>query len=181
MDVLPLELKTRIDREHIREGRLFGALPAAALSPENQAELVKRGWTLKAYEDRTVLLPPETTVEWDRVLAVFRDNLLHRAAHRLPRGLPLAPDAQAIMEEVIASTWEQREEQLRVVLSAFAFASLLPRPEGHTDRRVESFETFYFYTQAMKRAAELAVAEAAKAPEDDDEVWAMVEAVAERS
>lgn len=179
MDWLPLELRTHIDRNHIHEGQLFGAVPAEGLSADDHATLERLGWQDRPYQDRPVLTPPESTVEWDRQKFVFRDNMLHAVAHRLPQGIPVIGNAEAIMEELVASTWEQREEQLRTVLGAFAFASLLSEPQADRGCRVEDAETFYFYTAAMKHAAERALAESVKPPEDHDEIWSLVEALAD--
>jgi hypothetical protein len=118
------ELRLLIDREHIAEGLLYAHLPLGAVSDDDRAQLLNLGWTLRPYRDRPVLQPPEATFAWDRHHRLFRDNLRHAAAHRLPEGLPFAGANEAILDELIASVWEERTEELRTVLSAFSFASV---------------------------------------------------------
>jgi hypothetical protein len=120
------ELRLLIDRSHIREGRLYGHLPLDQLTEEAQRTLEQSGWRVHAYRDRPVASPPEATIRWDVYRARFQDNMRHAAAHRLPGGIPLAGPKDAILDELIASVWDQRVEELRTVLSAFAFASLWP-------------------------------------------------------
>jgi hypothetical protein len=186
-------LRAEINQKHLRRGRLFGALVQEELAQEDCQALEGSGWTRKNYKDKAVLIPPTMTVAWDHEHAVFRDHVLHAAAHRLDRGLPVAGNAQAILEELIASAWEEREDQLRTVLNAFSFASLLPGPgeeqaaqavpPGALDaatehgERMEGFETFFFYARSMRDAAARAVAEAVRAPGADDGIWELVEAL----
>ncbi len=122
-EALAPELRLLIDREHIAEGPLYAHLPVGVVSDDDRAELLSLGWTLRPYRDRPVLQPPEATFAWDRHHRLFRDNMRHAAAHRLPAGLPFAGANEAILDELIASVWEDRVEELRIVLSAFAFAS----------------------------------------------------------
>lgn len=188
------ELRARVNQKHLRRGRLFGAILQDELTPEDREALQKAGWTPKAYRDKAVLVPPSMTVAWDHEHAIFRDHMLHATAHRLPTGLPAHGNGLAILEELIASTWEEREEQLRVVLNAFAFASLLPGPGGHAPagetgapetpasaelppERMESYETFFFYAASMRQAAAQALRETVKAPDPDDAVWTLVDAL----
>jgi hypothetical protein len=77
------------------------------------------------------------------------------------------------------------------VLNAFAFASLLPGPGEHTPEtdagtpavdegppeRMESYETFFFYAASMRQAAAQALRETVKAPDPDDAVWTLVDAL----
>jgi hypothetical protein len=187
------ELRAQVNQKHLRQGRLFGALLQEELSPEDREALVRAGWTRKNYRDKAVMVPPSMTVAWDHEHAVFRDHMLHATAHRLPDGLPAAGNGQAILEELIASAWEEREEQLRTVLSAFSFASLLPGPDESADvaavpsgaldaalaygERMEGFETFFFYAASMRDAAVAALKESVRAPAPDDGIWELVEAL----
>lgn len=123
------ELRILIDRDHIQEGPLYARLPVPAVTDDERQQLIACGWTLRPYRDRPVLEPPEATFTWDRHLVLFRDNMRHAAAHRLPGGLPVAGPKEAILDEVIASIWEERVEELRTVLSAFSFASAWRCPE----------------------------------------------------
>jgi len=123
------ELRLLIDRSHIREGRLYGHLPLDQLTEEARRALEQSGWRVHAYRDRPVASPPEATIRWDVYRIRFQDNMRHAAAHRLPGGIPLAGPKDAILDELIASVWDQRVEELRTVLSAFAFASLWPGEE----------------------------------------------------
>ena len=188
-------LRAQVNQKHLTTGHLFGSVPQDELAPPDLEALLKAGWVSKNYRDRAVILPPSMTVAWDHEHAVFRDHVLHAAAHRLPEGLPVAGNGQAILEELIASAWEEREEQLRTVLAAFCFASVLPAPESSEPvggvapgallaatehgERVEGFETFFFYADSMKGAARRAVAESVQTPDDHDGIWELVEALTE--
>lgn len=123
MEGLSPELRILIDRDHIQEGPLFARLPLPAVTDDERVELEQLGWRLRPYRDRPVLEPPEATFTWDRHLVLFRDNMRHAAAHRLPDGLPVAGPKEAILDELIASIFEERMEELRTVLAAFSFAS----------------------------------------------------------
>jgi len=138
VDGLSPELRAVIDRDHIQEGPLYARLPLPSVTDDERAELERQGWRLRPYRDRPVLEPPEATFTWDRHLVLFRDNMRHAAAHRLPDGLPVAGSKEAILDELIASVWEERVEELRTVLAAFSFASAWRReeePPGSNDPR----------------------------------------------
>jgi hypothetical protein len=182
VEALLPELRLLIDRDHIREGLLYGRLPLANVDEEAQRALESVGWRVRSYRDRPVAEPPEATIAWEHYRHVFRDNMRHATAHRLPGGIPLAGPKDAILDELIASVWDQRVEELRTVLGAFAFASVWPGSEDESDApgpvsEVEGAETFYFYTDAMRRAAVEAVAETASAPAADDPVWVLVDSL----
>jgi hypothetical protein len=226
------ELRAQVNQKHLRKGRLFGAVLRDEFSPADRQALIQAGWEQHNYKDKAVLVPPSMTVAWDHQHAIFRDHMLHATAHRLPEGIPAAGNAGAILEELIASAWEEREDQLRTVLSAFSFASLLPGPDhaadpgdvpagaldaatapgawwerhgshdphpttpgpvaepparsedparadrDRTDRdRMEGYETFFFYAASMRDAARAALEETVRAPDPDDGIWELVEAL----
>ncbi len=180
------KLKTQIDTHYHRQGALFGAVPASALDLEQQRALEDAGWAVQEYRDQTVLLPPRATVRWDQQLFRFRDAILHQAAHAIPQGVPVAGNAQAIVEEVIASQWDARLDQLRTVWGAFAYAALRngedsspaePEAPAPASFAMEDQETYFFYTQAMADAATATLAEVVKAPSPGDDLWTMLAAV----
>jgi len=177
-------LKLQIDEHHVREGAMFGSLPGSALGTDDHRQLDEAGWTTRDYRDGTFLVPPSTTVRWDQQYFRFRDAILHQAAHTLPSGLPVAGNGQAILEEVIASAWEARLDQLRTVWSAFAFAALRvgesnPPVDDATPAlfAMEDQETYFFYTAAMAEAARRTLDEVVKPPPASDDLWRMLNAI----
>lgn len=179
------DLRARIDSQHIRDGQLFGAMPTADLALQDQEILERNGWEPRHYRDLPVMVAPELTIVWDKEHGVFRDNMLHVAAHRFEGGTPAVGNAREILDELLDSAWEDREERLRTVLGAFSFASVLSGANGPSEAgepmipewsllRVEGSETFFFYTQAMRDAAQAAVKETVTAADDDDEVWTLI-------
>jgi hypothetical protein len=188
IQVMSPQLKTQIDEHHIRQGPLFGSVPASAIDPEDQRILEDAGWTVREYQDGTVLWPPRTSVRWDQNFFRFRDAILHQAAHSLAEGLPVAGNAGAIVEEVVGSAWEQRLDQLRTVWGAFAFAALrqgedpsdLIADDGSITSAafaMEDQETYFFYTEAMAAAARRTLVEVVKPPDPSDPLWQMLSAI----
>ncbi len=180
------QLKRQIDDHYIRQGPLFGAVPGHALELEQQRDLEDSGWTVREYLDQTVLIGPQATVRWDQHLFRFRDAILHQAAHGLAEGVPVAGNAQAIVDEVINSAWDARLDQLRTVWGAFAYAALRqgdPAPDDHLDVvmpasfAMEDQETYFFYTQSMADAAVATLAEVVKPPDRGDDLWPMLAAI----
>lgn len=179
------ELRARINSQHIRDGQLFGTVPTTDLALHEQETLERNGWESRDYRDRPVMVAPELTIVWDKERGVFRDNMLHVAAHRFEGGTPAVGNAREILDELLDSAWEDREESLRTVLAAFSFASVLSGASALSDAgepmvpewsllRVEGSETFFFYTQAMRDAARRAVQETVRAADDEDEVWTLI-------
>ena len=180
------QLKAQIDDHYVRQGPLFGAVPAHVLDLEQQRDLEDRGWAVREYLNQTVLTAPQATVRWDQHLFRFRDGILHHAAHQLAEGVPVAGNAQAIVDEVIDSVWDARLDQLRTVWGAFAYAALRegdPTPGGDPEAitpasfAMEDQETYFFYTQAMADAAVATLAEVVKPPDREDDLWAMLAAI----
>ncbi len=177
LNVLDQEIKDQIDLEHLREGSLFGHVPQKVLSDDLIRSLQNLGWTKRDYRDHPVMEPPQATMDWDSLSARHRDEVLHAVSHRLPQGTPWVGNQYAILKELIDSIWEQRQDELRVLLNAWAFAAAWTGLADHNDREVESRQTFYFYTAAMRDAAEQAVAQSITAPPADDDFWQYVQAL----
>ena len=171
------ELQERIRTRHVRSGRLFGALSQNELEPGEIRQLIQSGWLERPYQDEPVMIAPQITINWDRLRQQHRDHTLHAVSHRLPAGAPWAGTRQAILEELLASLWETREDELRTILHAWAYASMWDAEGEHAPSALESQETFFFYTRRMKDSAEEALAVATEAPEAHDEFWTLVNAL----
>ncbi|POB09648.1 hypothetical protein [Sulfobacillus sp. hq2] len=171
------DLKNRIEQEYIHEGALYGHLPQKQLSPEEMRALKKVGWTPRDYRDNPIMEAPQSTINWDQLSAEHRDHVLHAISHRLPQGAPWAGNRQAILEELIASAWDEREEEMRILLNSWTFAAAWSGHPNQNDRLVESRQTFYFYTAKMRDTAEQALHLATEPPGDDDAFWGFVEAL----
>lgn len=174
---LDARLTEHIRTSYISEGRLFGAVPQSELNTDERRRLQKAGWLEKNYEDNPVMVPPQQTIDWDKLGSRHRDRTLHAISHRLPEGAPWAGTRQAILEEILSSRWEEQEEQLRVVLHSFAFASIWSSLEDRSRTRIEGSEIFFFYTARMLESAQKALELATKAPEPEDEFWNMVQSL----
>ncbi len=171
------ELKNIIDEGYIREGALFGTVPQQKLTSDEMLQLEQLGWTARDYRDRPIIEPPLFIVNWDGLSQQHRDRVLHAVSHKLPGGSPWAGNKQAIIEELIASIWEQHEEELRIVLSAWTFAAAWSGHPDQGDRIMESRQTFYFYTAHMREAADKAVGVVTNPPADDDTFWVYMQAL----
>ncbi|MDA8206849.1 MAG: hypothetical protein M0Z36_12350 [Thermaerobacter sp.] len=177
---LDFELKERVAHEFIREGRLFGSVPQAALTADEVAELTRAGWTKRDYHDAPVMEAPQSTIDWPILQQKHRDSTLHAISHRLEQGAPWVGTRQQILEELLASQWEEQEDELRTLLHAFAFASIWDQDEGAADgKAIESRETFFFYTQKMRATALKASSYATQAPQGDNGFWDMVSALSD--
>lgn len=171
---LDVELTERVKSAYIHEGRLYGAVPQQDLTADERLQLSRAGWQTRNYQDRPVMEPPQATVDWDDLRLRHRDRTLHAISHRLPGGTPWAGNRQAILEEILGSVWEQQEDELRVLLHAWAFASVWGTPEENRKDRIESAETFFFYTTRMRDTAERALATATEAPPANADFWQLV-------
>ncbi|MCY0899903.1 MAG: hypothetical protein OWU33_13425 [Firmicutes bacterium] len=167
------DLKTRIETLCIRDGRLFGTVPQASLTTDEVMQLARVGWHKRDYQDTPVMEPPQSTIDWWHLKAQHRDQTLHAISHRLQQGAPWIGTRQEILEELLASTWDVQEDELRTLLHAFAFASLWSHEEA-AEEAIESRETFFFYTDRMRQTALKATQYAVKAPEPEDPFWEMV-------
>lgn len=176
---LDQDLKDRVAREFIRDGRLFGAVRQSDLIGDEMMELVRAGWTQHDYHDAPVMEAPHSTVDWLSLKLRHRDNTLHAVSHQLKNGAPWVGPHQEILEELLASTWEVQEDELRTLLHAFAFASMWNREESSDKDILESQETFFFYTDRMRSAALRAADYATEAPESSNPFWEMVMALHE--
>lgn len=172
------ELKNRIGEICIREGQLFGAVPQSELTQDEMLQLARVGWTRRDYHDAPIMEAPQATIDWAGLKARHRDSALHAISHRLPGGAPWVGTRQAILEELLASTWEQQEDELRTLLHAFCYASMWSQ-EDDQSRALESQETFFFYTDRMRATANTAMGYATEAPNANDEFWTMVTSLTE--
>ncbi|HBQ95762.1 MAG: hypothetical protein M1294_15485 [Firmicutes bacterium] len=177
INVLDSEIRAQIDSEHLTEGALFGTVPQKVLSDDLIRSLENLGWVKRDYRDHPVMEPPQATLDWDSLSAQHRDEVLHAISHRLPQGTPWVGNQYAILEELIDSMWEQRQDEIRILLNAWAFAAAWTGHPDHNDRMVESRQTYYFYTASMRDAAEQAVALGISAPPADDDFWVYVESL----
>ncbi len=173
------DLKERVAKECIREGRLFGAVPQAELNQNEIMTLTQAGWTKRDYHDAPVMEAPQTTVDWVELRRRHRDRTLHAISHRFDQGAPWVGTRQEILEELLASKWEEQEDELRTLLHAFAFASMWNHEERPADDILESQETFFFYTDRMRLTAEKAQQHVTQAPDGDNDFWTMVSALTE--
>lgn len=178
---LDQQLKDRIAAVCIREGRLFGTVPQSSLTTDEMMQLARAGWTRRDYQDAPVMEAPQSTIDWVNLRDNHRDRTLHAISHRLPEGAPWVGTRQAILEELLASTWEQQEDELRTLLHAFCYASIWSQDHGREalDSAIESSETFFFYTQRMRDTAAKATEYATEAPNSDDAFWEMVSSLDE--
>ncbi|MCY0877353.1 MAG: hypothetical protein OWU84_00140 [Firmicutes bacterium] len=172
------DLKMRIETLCIRDGRLFGTVPQSALTQDEVMQLTRVGWAKRDYQDTPVMEPPQSTIDWWHLKAQHRDQTLHAISHRLQYGAPWVGTRQEILEELLASTWDVQEDELRTLLHAFAFASLWSR-DPNAEKALESRETFFFYTERMRKTALRATQYAIKAPDPDDPFWEMVSSLNE--
>ena len=175
--VLDHEVKTQIDNQYITEGALYGTVPQSVFDPDAIRQLQRLGWTKKDYRDHPVMEPPQETLDWDALSARHRDEVLHAVSHRLPQGTPWVGNQYAILQELIDSIWEQRQDELRILLNSWSFAAAWAGHSDHNDRVVESRQTFYFYTASMRDATEEAVKFIVTAPREDDEFWEYIQAL----
>ncbi len=173
------DLKDRIGTRFIHEGPLFGSVPQDALTQDEMLQLAQAGWTRRDYQDAPVLEAPQFTIDWLNLQQQHRDRALHAIMHRLPDGAPWVGTRQEILEELLASTWEQQEDELRTLLHAFAFASIWSQDQDQQDNAIESRETFFFYTMRMRDTALKASQHATEAPGSEHEFWDMVSSLAE--
>lgn len=167
-------LKQRIEEQCIREGQLFGSVPQSAFTLDERMQLAQAGWLQHDYHDAPVMEAPQTTIQWDSLRARHRDATLHAISHRLKEGAPWVGTRQEILEELLASTWDQQEDELRTLLHAFAFASIWGPEDPSQPNAIESRETFFFYTDRMRDTALQAADYATAPPPREDEFWTMV-------
>lgn len=168
-------LIARINQHHIQEGPLYGSVPQALLNANERFELTRVGWIAHNYIDQPVMEPPQHVFDWAGGRIIFRDNILHLVAHRFLKA-PLLGTQQAILEELIDSTWEQQVDNLRVVLHAWAFASAwVKTPEAESN--LEGRQSFSFYTVQMRRTADEAFRETLAAPRPEHEFWELVKSL----
>ena len=177
LDVIDREIKDQIDSEHLTEGPLFGSVPQKVLSDDLTRALQRLGWIKRDYRDLPVMESPQAIMDWDSLSAQHRDKVLHAVSHRLPQGTPWVGNQYAILGELIDSLWEQRQDEIRVLLNSWAFAAAWAGHADHNDRVVESRQIFYFYTVSMRDAAKKAVAVSISAPPAEDDFWQYVDAL----
>ncbi|MBX5466439.1 MAG: hypothetical protein K6U14_02945 [Firmicutes bacterium] len=170
-------LRETVDQRFINQGSLYGALPEEVLEDPQKRQLLHAGWSRRPYRDGSVWEPPTATVEWERLRRAYRDVVLHAVNHRAPANTPWVGPRLEILDAVVESSWEEREEGIRVLLSAWAFTSLWQAtPESP---QVEGQQVFFFYTARMRDAALRALNESLAPPADDDPFWEMVQALIE--
>ncbi|PSR20762.1 MAG: hypothetical protein C7B45_13530 [Sulfobacillus acidophilus] len=167
-------LRARVANDFIREGRLFGAVAQTSLTADEIVALQRAGWSKRDYHDAPVMEAPQSTIDWQQLRRRHRDSTLHVISHRLDQGAPWVGARQEILEELMASQWEEQEDELRTLLHAFAFASMWSQTDDAPSARIESSETFFFYTERMRTTALKASQYATNAPKNDHAFWEMV-------
>jgi hypothetical protein len=170
-------LRARVTSDFIREGRLFGAVLQTSLTADEILALQRVGWNKHDYHDAPIMEAPQSTIDWQQLKSRHRDSTLHVISHRLDQGAPWVGARQEILEELMASQWEEQEDELRTLLHAFAFASMWSQSDDASNSRIESSETFFFYTDRMRSTALKASQHATKAPASNHAFWEMVSAL----
>lgn len=171
-------LRQLVESRHIVEGALYGTVPEEVLQESDKRALLQAGWTRRPYRDGSVFEPPTAAVEWERLKGEYRDLLFHAVHHKAPADTPWVGSRLEILNAVVESAWEERQEELRVLLNAWAYTSLWQvDPDGQ--RPLESQEVFFFYTARMRDAAVRALREGLTAPDAEDNFWAMIDALVE--
>ncbi|CAB1128247.1 conserved protein of unknown function [Candidatus Hydrogenisulfobacillus filiaventi] len=175
---VPPALRAAVDRLHLTEGQLFGTIPPERLDRDQQQALLQAGWTRRNYADRPVLEPPHAEFDWEALRRRHAEATRAALHTRWPEAAEWGAQAWAIIDEVLASVWEEREEEARSLLAAWSFAALWPAPDpGRPQDRMEGRQVFFFYADSFRRAAEAAAAEITRAPQAEDLFWTLVEAV----
>lgn len=176
---LDQDLKQRVANEFVDEGGLFGAVRQAQLTPDEILALAQAGWIQRDYHDAPVMEAPQATIDWWGLKHQHRDRALHAISHRLEDGAPWIGTRQEILEELIASNWEEQEDELRTLLHAFAYASMWNQETTPETTAIETQETFFFYTDRMRTTAVTASQYATDPPDADHPFWDMVSALTE--
>lgn len=176
------ELRAHIDRVHITEGSLFANVPQEQLSADERKALLKAGWTVRNYQDRPMMEPPELLLDWQRLWEGYRHATLDQIARRWGNSLPTwGENHRLVLEEVLASQWEEREDAMRALLAGWTFASAWQRESGEAAdpaQRLEGRQVFFFYAESFRAAAREALDYLTRPPDADDAFWNLAEAVA---
>ncbi len=170
---LDQNLMGRVSAHFITDGALYGTLPQSDVTQDERLALVRVGWILQNYMGRPVLEPPQMAINWAEGRRIYRDNTLHAIAHHIPEA-PFFGTRQAILEELIDSSWDQQVEDLRIVLHAWAFAAVWDEPKGDADAGIEAQQIFFFYTNQMRKTAGAAFHAITSAPPTENEFWDLV-------
>ncbi len=171
------QLTQRIQALFIRDGRLFGALPEKSLEPEDIQKLRAVGWVERQYHDEPVMEAPQITIDWDALRLRHRTETLHALSHRYAPGTPWVGTRHEILEELLASEWESKMDELKTVLHAWAYASVWDLDGERPDTPIETRQTFFFYTAKMKESAHVAMDYVTQAPAAAEHFWQLVEAL----
>lgn len=173
-------LRQRIADLYISEGRLFGSIGLQKLDPEEQTQLVRSGWTVREYQDRPVVEPPSETIDWDALRQHRKNRILGTLSERELKGWPWSGDRRAILDEVLDSAWEEKEEEIRTFLNAWTYASLWYGSQDDVDEgfTVEQRQEFFFYTERMRQVALAAIDESITAPDEDANFWELIRSLA---
>jgi len=172
-------LRTYVQQHYLPDGRLFAMVPQASLTADERMELLRAGWTARHFVDAPVMEPPMLEIHWNDLRRRHRDLTLHRVHHRLPENTPWLGNRIAILEEMLSSAWEDKEEEFRTILAAWAYASVWnePDPERETPDSVEAFQTFFFYSERLSQGMARILEEGTVPPNDGDDFWIMLDAL----
>ncbi len=178
-DDLGRRLREQVDQAYLTEGRLFGMVPQSMLTIEERQQLLKAGWTSRNFVDAPMMEPPMLEVRWPDLKSRHRDATMHCVHHRVPGETPWIGNRIEILEEMLGSAWEAKEDELRTVLNAWCYASAWTAPEEEpgSNQSVESSEVFFFYTEPMRTATLRILEEGTDAPGETDAFWDLLDAL----
>ena len=176
---LDRRLRDQIEQTYLTEGQLFGMVPQSALTVEQRQRLLSAGWTSRNFVDAPMMEPPMLEIRWPDLKSRHRDATMHCVYHRVPAQTPWIGNRVEILEEMLGSAWEAKEDELRTVLSAWCYASAWtgPAAEPEANQSLESSEVFFFYTEPMRTATLRILQEGAGAPDDTDTFWDLLDAL----
>ncbi len=172
-------LREQIEQTYLTQGQLFGMVPQSALTVEERQQLLTAGWTSRNFVDAPMMEPPMLEIRWPDLKSRHRDATIHRVYHRVPAQTPWIGNRAEILEEMLGSAWEAKEDELRTVLSAWCYASAWTTPtvELESTQPVESSEVFFFYTEAMRTATLRILKKGTGAPNETDTFWDLLDAL----
>ena len=172
-------LRAHVQQHYVPDGRLFAMVPQSSLTADERMALLRAGWTARNFVDAPMMEPPTLEITWHDLKRRHRDLTLHRVHHRLPKDTSWAGNRVAILEEMLSSTWEGKEDEIRTLLSAWSYASVWNEPdlEREMEGGVEAFQTFFFYSQRMRDSMVRILEEGTVPPSDDDDFWMMLDAL----
>ncbi len=115
-------------------------------------------------------------VRWHDLKERHRDRTLHRIHHRFPEDTPWAGNRLAILEELLSSIWDDQEDELRILLAAWTYASVWNEPPHESaSAQLEAMQTFFFYSERMRNSMVQILEEGTTPPDEQHEFWSMLD------